>query len=141
MRHDVSYDSIKFNFEMRTEQVGYKIYLDDVRTPNPDCRWVVCRTVNEAIQTIELHGLPDQISFDHDLGEGQADGIELTKWLIEAHLDAKIDLSIDAFQYTVHSMNPVGRENIACLLSSFQRYLEETKQTQKGVQNASETDN
>jgi hypothetical protein len=96
-------------------QVGYKIYLDDVRTPNPDCAWVVCRTVNEAIQTIELHGLPDQISFDHDLGEGQADGIELAKWLIESHLDEKIDLYV-----SVHgAFNESGRSRKHRLLVVF----------------------
>ncbi len=47
--------------------MGYKLFLDDERpVPSPD--WVLARSVAEAIEIIESHGLPYAISFDHDMG-------------------------------------------------------------------------
>jgi hypothetical protein len=48
-----------------------KLYLDDIRKP-PDDTWIVVRNFNDFCKHIETHGLPDVVSFDHDLGHGQA---------------------------------------------------------------------
>ena len=44
------------------------LYLDDVRTPKAD-NWEVVRNYDEFTTYITRHGIPDLISFDHDLGE------------------------------------------------------------------------
>lgn len=119
--------------------MAYKLYLDDIRNPDQPCEWVICRTVGEAIKTINANGLPELISFDHDLGDGQADAIELAKWLVHEHLDGQLDISSGVFKWRVHSMNPIGRQNIEGLLLSFQRHLEKSKRKEKGEDNASKT--
>ena len=43
-----------------------KLYLDDIRNPKTD-GWIIVRSYNEFIKWIEVNGIPDEISFDHDL--------------------------------------------------------------------------
>lgn len=49
------------------------LYLDDVRTPTetlPGYKpWYVVRNYNEFVEWISKNGLPDFISFDHDLAD------------------------------------------------------------------------
>ena len=113
-----------------------KLYLDDERkTP---VGWVRVFWPEEAIAWLKTE-MVTEISLDHDLGDGQADAIELAKWLVEAHLDGQLDLSSGVFKWRVHSMNPIGRQNIEGLLLSFQRHLEKSKRKESGVGNASKT--
>lgn len=49
------------------------------------------------------------ISFDHDLGTDKT-GYDFAKWLVEHYVTG---------YFTVHSMNPVGRENIRQLLNHY----------------------
>lgn len=89
-----------------------KIWLDDIRPAPPGFIW--CHSVNEAkaiiessVNTIEL------IDCDHDLGDyanDGGDGIKLLDWLAERQLYYPIRL---------HTMNPVGLENMQRLI---QRY-------------------
>ncbi|TGE21282.1 hypothetical protein E5K00_13390 [Hymenobacter aquaticus] len=98
---------------------GYKLYLDDIRNPKGE-GWVVVRSFEEFVATIEALGLPEEISFDHDLGWDQEQNCELksgydcAKWLVEQ------DLAIENFN--VHSANPVGAENIRSLLQNFLKF-------------------
>jgi hypothetical protein len=87
----------------------YKIYLDDVRTPN-DENWVVVRDYNEFVSTVNDIGLEniDIISLDHDLGDTAMDeyynnvqknfkldydnieektGYDVAKWLVDEFYD------------------------------------------------------
>ena len=63
--------------------MGYKLFLDDIRTPKMASRvnyveqfkdiydqpdWVVVRSHDEFVKHITENGLPGLISFDHDLG-------------------------------------------------------------------------
>ena len=43
-----------------------KLFLDDIRKP-PDVDWFIVRNYNQFIDWIDKNGLPDIISFDHDL--------------------------------------------------------------------------
>lgn len=93
-----------------------KIWLDDARQP-PDQSWYWVRSVWGAVgvikaalqagRTIEL------MSLDHDLGEYAqqgGDGIQLLVWMAEHEVFCPVHL---------HTMNPVGRENMARLIRRY----------------------
>ena len=102
---------------------NYSLFLDDIRQPprtqssELDQEWVVARSSNEAIQIIMERGIPNKISFDHDLG-GEDTAMFLIHWIIESVLDQELNIPPD-FQYTIHSANPVGKANIDGLMKSF----------------------
>lgn len=87
----------------------WKLFLDDVRSPEEQ-GWTIARSSGRAIRLCTLWGMPNQISFDHDLG-GEDTSIKFILWMVEALIDEEIQLP-KGFSYTVHSMNPVGVENI-----------------------------
>ena len=97
-----------------------KIWLDDVReAPEGYCR---CHSVNEAIKKIieceKEYAVIDEINCDHDLGDYASDGgdgIKLIDWLAERKTHYPVKL---------HTMNPVGRENMQ---REIDRYWNETK--------------
>lgn len=115
------------------------LFLDDERMPKdvtwlliggPGGRvadWHIVRSVNEAIEWVKNNGFPDVISFDHDLSfehyagdfSGENTGYNFAKWLIEYDMDTGTMPS--NFIFTVHSMNPIGSENIRNLLSNYIR--------------------
>lgn len=126
-----------------------KLFLDDSRRA-PDFTWDVVRNYAEFVSYISLHGMPDMISFDHDLGQEHYDhycstigpvsievdlnkiqipyqtftektGYDCAKWLIVHCMDNKLRLP----SYMVHSMNPVGKKNIEFVLSAERRREEE----------------
>ena len=45
-----------------------KLYLDDIRIPKTE-GWVIVRTYDEFVNWITKNGLPEEVSFDHDLAE------------------------------------------------------------------------
>jgi len=95
-----------------------KLYLDDIRNPKSD-GWVVVRNYEEFVQYIDQNGLPDEISFDHDLGEDVKTGYDCAKWLCEYCWMNGIPIP----PYNVHSANPVGRDNIIGTLKSYEKKL------------------
>ena len=86
-----------------------KLWIDDVR-PAPN-GYVWCKSVNDAKTLISLAILfkteqIDLIDIDHDAGEYANDGgdyIKLLDWLEETGRNYPIH---------IHSMNPVGVENM-----------------------------
>jgi len=92
------------------------LYLDDIR-PIPE-GFDGVRSFEEFVSYITENGLPDYISFDHDLGEGKS-GYDCAKWLVEYCLDHELDMP----EFNVHSQNPVGRENIEGLLGGFEKSI------------------
>jgi hypothetical protein len=103
-----------------------KLFLDDVRTP-PDTTWHVVRNYDAFVKWMERNPTPEVISFDHDLAfehypfadpnptqefrYGQykeKTGYEAAKWCVDN----------DRLPATaiVHSLNPVGAQNILNLL-------------------------
>lgn len=87
---------------------------------------------------IVKNGLPALICFDHDLGEDVAkgrviggmskrqartlkretlSGFDCTKWLIEYCLTNKTNIP----EFRIQSANPVGAENIKCLIENFRK--------------------
>lgn len=92
-----------------------KIWLDDIREAPNGYNWVL--SVNKVKQLIidcENSGIAiDELHLDHDLGDYASDGgdaIELVKWLAETERHYKIK---------IHSMNPVGRQNMQALIDRY----------------------
>lgn len=92
-----------------------KLWIDDVRPAPEGYYW--CRSVNEAKRVIEIYDswvdfdnnivdCIELIDIDHDAGDFTADGgdyVKLLDWLEETSRSYKIH---------IHSMNPVGVENM-----------------------------
>lgn len=100
------------------QKQGVKIWVDDVR-PAPD-GYVWCKSVNEAIDTLSVYvaayiGGNDNhevtlIDLDHDAGTFYSEGgdyIKLLDWLEETGR---------TYPIRIHSMNPVGRENMRAII-------------------------
>lgn len=96
----------------------YRLFLDDERFPVDD-NWVIVRDFAAAVSYVCRNGFPSFVSFDHDLGDGPS-GHAFARWLIERDLDEG-DMP-ENFNYTVHSMNPVGAKNIKSVMDSYLRF-------------------
>ena len=117
---------------MKKQNQYRKLYLDDVRNPNGK-DWIVVRTYEEFTTWITENGIPDEISFDHDLAHinydstnGQENfvyrektGYDAAKWLCEYCWTNGIPIP----EWNVHSANPVGRDNIIQLVKNFEKKL------------------
>jgi hypothetical protein len=115
------------------------IFLDDHRMPGEvtwlrlpkDCNhWLVVRTYDQFVGLLEDWALNqhieiDYVSFDHDLGLGHGipdkdcpDGLDCAKALVEWCMNWGKKLP----DFVVHSLNPVGAENIRSYLESYRRH-------------------
>ena len=95
----------------------YKLFIDDERfPPNDGAEWVIARSSQEAIDIVRVRGIPDFISYDHDLG-GADTSLRFIWWLIDCYLEGTFDEF--PVNYYVHSQNPVGAKNIRELLQGF----------------------
>lgn len=93
--------------------MSYKLYLDDLR----DCPegFILARSSEDAITIVEIRGMPEFISLDHDLGQEDTSMVFL-KWLSN-------NFDKPSFNYIVHSANPVGSENIISFIESWKKSL------------------
>jgi hypothetical protein len=89
------------------------LYIDDVHTPQLQC-WDVVRSSKEALEWVDKNGIPDIISFDHDLG-GDDTSMVFLKNLYEKYPDGY------TFKYHIHSDNPIGKLNIKSFIDSWKR--------------------
>ncbi|HEY9048252.1 MAG TPA: cyclic-phosphate processing receiver domain-containing protein [Ohtaekwangia sp.] len=107
----------------------YKLFLDDIRSVQmiypeaKDTDFVIVRSYDAFVKTIQETGLPAFISFDNDLGcnaDGTLlpEGYDAAKWLV---YESELDLS--ALKFYVHSSNPVAKSNIESLLNNYIRFL------------------
>jgi hypothetical protein len=137
---------IKWKREM---QESYNLYLDDIREPKQsykktgdtryiDLKWRVVKCYSEFVETIALNGIPNIVSFDHDLGEEHINyyfdnggrenppdplkahftektGYDCAKWLVEYCTENGLPMPI----YLIHSANPVGADNIRAILKRY----------------------
>ena len=124
--------------------MGYNLFLDDVRLPGevgnyiypvdikPLYRlgeWEIVRSYDSFISIILERGLPELVSFDHDLADVHYDpmtcresfsyhdktGLDCALWLTEYCRNNNINLP----RFLVHSLNPDGKENILALLNGY----------------------
>ncbi|WP_185288940.1 cyclic-phosphate processing receiver domain-containing protein [Chryseobacterium lactis] len=115
------------------------LFLDDIRYPIEAYHytkqdiflrsdWHIVRNYEQFVNRILEKGLPEMISFDHDLADEhylksdtgefvEKTGYDCAKWLIEYCMENDLDLP----KFYSHSMNPVGKENIIRLLENFKR--------------------
>lgn len=102
-----------------------RIFLDDLR----DCKYAnpcaTIRTYDNLVDHVLIHGIPEFISFDHDLADFDENGKERTgydvaKFLIEYMMDNNIQVR---FEYVVHSANPVGSENIKSIIENYFKHI------------------
>lgn len=113
--------------------MSWKLFIDDERDPLDvkwgswqdqalyrDTDWIIARDLPEVTEIILSLGMPEMISFDHDLGYNKATGYDIAKMLVELVMDScdKYQFS-ENFQYMVHSKNPVGAQNIKSYLDNF----------------------
>lgn len=99
----------------------WKLWLDDERYPPiDDITWKIARNYSDARWYIETYGLPSVISFDHDLGDNKLTGMDFTKWLCNHIMDN--DIAYNGMKYYVHSMNPVGAQNIQSYMDNFTKH-------------------
>jgi hypothetical protein len=91
--------------------MSYKLYLDDLR----DCPegFILARSSKDAITIVEIRGMPEFISLDHDLGNDDISMVFL-KWLSN-------NFDKPSFEYIVHSANPVGALNIISFIESWKK--------------------
>jgi hypothetical protein len=145
------FTNLQNNIHVKTNEMKYKIYLDDERTPN-DKDWVIVRNYGQFIKKISDIGLEniDMISFDHDLGDTAVEeyyrnvikkgildydnieertGYDATKWLVGYYMDNYTN-STHFPQVYVHSANPVGAANIVNYINGFLKHMDK-EQTAK----------
>ena len=99
------------------------LWLDDVRNPvlyglkGKDYKWV--KNSDEFVDYIENNLLPDEISFDHDLGLDSFDGYWCAKWLVNYCIENDFNMPV----LRSHSANPVGKKNIESVYNTYQKWL------------------
>ena len=110
---------------------GFKsvLYLDDVRVPLD--RWVDhVRNYDEFVDYLQTHAMPEVISWDHDIAEehyptpteGDLDVIPYETYIEKTGLDCAryvVENSLPLNFWSIHSLNPVGGENIRRLLRAY----------------------
>ncbi len=102
--------------------VTMKMYLDDIRVPKNDYD-IVVRSFEDAIKFVENYGVPNFISFDHDLGCDEMgnilkSGYDFAKWLVDMDIE-NIHKFPNDFTFNIHSANPIGRNNINAILNNY----------------------
>ena len=123
----------------------YNIFLDDIRVPT-DVTWAnipadqhysLVRSYKEFVDLITLRReVPKYICYDHDLadthyGHGlnnneipyesykEKTGYDAAKWLVNYCMERGIKHP----PYVVHSMNPIGKQNIESYINSYNKTL------------------
>lgn len=123
--------------------MSYNLFLDDFRMPKDaynyllqpiyiSVDWEIVRSYDEFVKYITEHGIPDMISFDHDLADEHYEshqeydqykektGYHCAKWLIYYCIDNNKKLPAEIL---IHSMNPAGSLNIKSLFESYWKSL------------------
>lgn len=139
------------------ENSYYNLFLDDIRVPSQithawhkgewgpfpsKLEWATVRSYADFVYFIENSGMPDCISFDHDLSMEhypkseeelflpidysnyeEKTGYDCAKWLVEYCMEKGLSLP----EFYVHSFNPAGRMNIANYLTRYQETQKDIK--------------
>jgi hypothetical protein len=128
----------------------YNLFIDDVRLP-VDCanympdhvkyrkkEWIILRSYNEVVKFLKNNKIEDieHVSYDHDLADEHYDythewgnkeiynsmkektGYDCAKYIVDKCMDANISHP----QFDVHSMNPVGKNNIIKYIENYNKF-------------------
>lgn len=102
----------------------YDLFLDDIRNPTHGVVPVItARSMDELMMTIQKHGLPRLISFDHDLTiehyggdyRAGATGYDAALWLANHCVQERLEFPL----WRVHSMSITGAGRIKNFLLHF----------------------
>jgi len=123
-----------YNMPGETEKKNYPAYVNKLLMQDLD--FFHAKNFQQFKDIITEHGLPEFISFDHDLGDldktetqftymdevkRENTGVTCAAWLIDYCMDNHIWLP----KFAVHSANPSGGQNITQDLNRFARYQDE----------------
>lgn len=111
--------------------MSYRLFLDDERAIE-DCEnylgdpmydttvddWVICRKSADALDTVRKKGLPTFMALDHDLGLDDDYNLDTTMKFLHALVEL-VGAETPPPEYSVHSMNAVGRMNIVSFMMSW----------------------
>ena len=122
-----------------TMKETYNLFLDDIRVPGdvtwiklPTVEWHIVRNYEEFIHAILTKGIPAFVTYDHDLSDQhytsnqnainynkfrEKTGYECAQFLVNQCMNKGIKHP----RFAVHSMNPVGRQNIVSYINSYNR--------------------
>jgi hypothetical protein len=124
--------------------MNYNLFLDDMRMPEDvffytslalynKTKWVIVRNYTDFVHTIESNGIPEIVSFDHDLADihykqqsniqyeddsEEKTGYHCARWMINYCLDNNLDIPK---MNLIHSMNTVGALNIQSLFDTYNK--------------------
>jgi hypothetical protein len=141
------------------ENKKYNLFLDDVRNPKAceymkdrigkdvaiyfDLEWVIVRNYDQFVTYVKANGLPEVVSFDHDLAEphyhesmykggkvymkyletvSEKTGYDCVKWMIDYCMDNWKRFP----KWYLHTMNPAGRENMESHILNYLKHYEAT---------------
>ena len=97
--------------------------------------WVIVRSYDEFVEYIVNNGIPNKISFDHDLADVHYEiknqnnidytkiektGYHCAKWLANYCQDNTIKFP----EYYIHTQNVVGGDNIKCYIENYKKIIE-----------------
>lgn len=112
------------------------LFLDDIREPRNvytytyleifnNKKWDVVRDYEQFTEWITKNGLPEYVSFDHDLADQhynpehdtytEKTGYDCALWLVDYCIDNEFKFP----SFYCHSMNPIGKTRINSLLNQF----------------------
>jgi hypothetical protein len=130
----------------------YNLFLDDVRHPKLNCAymnnkiydeldWVIVKTYDEFVKHVSENGLPELVSFDHDLADEhytndmykgvdvyekhyenfqEKTGKHCAVWMADYCMDNGKSFP----NWIVHSMNPSGKILIESYISNYLKHIE-----------------
>ena len=130
-------------------QKYYNLFLDDdpKRIPHqlkwidlPPVQWTRAKDYDKFVALIEANGLPNIVSFDHDLSDAaykeyfrvrehggpinyanipEKTGLDCARWLANYCVDKRLPLPI----YYVHTLNGPGAANIFSVMESARKVI------------------
>ena len=104
-----------------------KVFVDDIREiryiyPYSLEEWTLVRTGEECIKLLQT-GVVEELSLDHDLGEG-IDGYDVIKWIEK---EVYTNNFIPPQKIYCHSANPVGVKQIEMTIKKIKEFSQKTE--------------
>ena len=141
--------------KIRNNTSEYALFLDDGRQPKdvkwlelPPLHWVVVKDYDQFVKTVTERGVPTTVSFDHDLADEHYEeytrahdplligkrefkyenckektGYHCAVFLAEFCIRYKVAIPT----YYIHTLNPIGKQNILSVMENARKVLTESK--------------